>query len=68
MIALLLALLHSPSPALRWEDEVLCWSDSGYCTRRVVNLGDWDPAPAAKDWPSNVPLNAPKPWSPGETN
>lgn len=65
MVFLLLALLTSKPP--RWEDEMLCWTPET-CRPRVVNLGDWDPAPAPKDWPSNVPLNAPKPWSPGETN
>ncbi len=40
MIFLLLALCAAPAPN-SWADELLCW-DSGYCQKRVVNLGDWD--------------------------
>lgn len=47
MIALLLALVVLKP--VRWQDETLCW-DSGVCQQRVVNLGDFDPRPAPKDW------------------
>lgn len=55
MITLLLALAVLESPALeqkRWELEQLCWdrSDARTCRPRVVNLGEWDPRPADKDW------------------
>lgn len=59
MIALLLALVvvapQPPRPTKdegleAWKRETLCWGD--YCGPRVVNLGDWDPRPADKDWPN----------------
>lgn len=54
MIALLLALVvvaPQSRPSLeQWKNETLCWGD--YCGPRVVNLGDWDPRPADKDWPN----------------
>ncbi len=58
MITLLLALtlLFPPKktePQQAWEDEILCWSD-GPCGPRVVNLGEWMPRPAEKDWPKSA--------------
>ncbi len=56
MIPLILSLLSFTA----WKDEVLCF-DNGYCCPRVVNLGDWDPRPAAKDWNTD-PFSGP--WLP----
>lgn len=65
MIALLLALAVSKPVA--WEDEILCWVDSGVCGPRVVRLGAWDPRPADSDWRANTPISVPKAWAPDET-
>ncbi len=51
MISLLALLLASPmpEPLQVWKDELLCW-DSGYCQKRVVVLGTWDPTPDKSTW------------------
>lgn len=66
MIHLLLALAAINQP-IAWKDEVLCRRDSGHCGPRVVNLGSWDPTPAAKDWPKNAYIKEPSNWTADET-